>query len=350
MVIYFAKKVITMEQKILELRQNGMGYKKIAKQLGLTLIQVSDILFKHGITDHMIMPCQDKVNNILQLYNDGKGLKFIAKETNISQNTIRNVLKLHNIQIAEPGYHRNYKQKIDHNYFEVINSEHKAYWFGFLMADGYNNEQNCNVEITLKISDKNHLQLLQQELGMINCDIKEKLITLNGIIHKAARMFLYSKKLSHDLAVKGCVQRKSLISQFPSVEILPLDLQRHFIRGYYDGNGSLYINSPSKSAGLSIDSNEIFCNQLANVISDNVRGLTNVFKYYQDNQAGRIIMSGRINACRILNWFYDQSTVCLARKYNRFVEIINLPFHDRNISGDKPCELLENLRCKYQTI
>lgn len=339
-----------MEQRVLELRQNGIGYKRIAKQLGLTQIQVSDILFSHGITDHMIMPSQDKVDYILQQYNNGKGIKSIVKETGISQNTIRNVLKLHNVTIAEIGYHRNYEQRMNHDYFESIDSEHKAYWFGFLMADGYNNESQCNIEVTLKTSDKNHLQLLQQDLKVNNCDIKEKQIVLNGKIYEAARIIFYSKKMSEDLAVKGCVQRKSLISYFPSTDILPINLQRHFVRGYYDGNGSLHMNIKYKSCVFAIDSNETLCQQIADVINNNVDGLTNTFRYCQRSQAGSIRMTGRINACRILNWIYDQNTICLARKYNHFVEIINLPFHDRNISGDKPCELLETLHRKYQAI
>ena len=38
------------------------------------------------------------------------------------------------------------------------------------------------------------------------------------------------------------------------------------------------------------------------------------------------------------------------KKFNHFVEIINMPFRDGNVSGEKPCELLETLRHKYQML
>lgn len=339
-----------MEQKVLELRQSGMGYKKIAKQLGLSNLQVSDILFANGITDHMIMPSQNKIQFIVDQYNAGKGTKWIANEMNISPITVRNVLKVNGITLEKSGYHRNYDQKIDHSYFSVIDTEHKAYWFGFLMADGYNDEKGKDIEVTLKVEDIDHLRLLREDLKAVTCNIKHKTVFLNGSIYEAVRLILYSKQLSNDLKEKGCVQKKSLIAVFPTTDIVPVTLQRHFIRGYYDGNGCFSINTISKSAGLSIDSNETLCYQIANIIANNVSNLTNTFKYYQRSQAGSIRMTGRINALRILDWLYDQNTICLARKFNHFVEIINMPFRDGNTSGEKPCELLETLRRKYQAL
>lgn len=324
--------------------------KKIAKQLGLTNLQVSDILFANGITDHMIMPSQDKIQLIIDWYNKGKSTKWIAEELKVSVTTVRNVLKINNITLGEKGYHRNYDKKINHSYFNVINTEHKAYWFGFLMADGYNNEKEKNIEVTLKSEDIDHLRLLKEDLQAVAYSIKHKITLLNGNIYEAERLILYSKQISDDLKAKGCVQRKSLIVQFPSDDILPIALQRHFIRGYYDGNGSLTIHEISKSARFAIDSNETFCQQIAEKITNGVNGLTNTFKYYKRSQAGSVAMSGRINALRILDWLYDQNTVCLARKFNHFMEIVNMPFRDGNTSGEKPCELLETLKRKYQTL
>lgn len=339
-----------MEKEILELRQNGMGYKKIAKQLGLTKLQVSDILFANGITDHMIMPSQNKIQFIIDWYNKGKSTEWIAKELKVSATTVRNVLKINDVTLTTKGYHRNYNQKIDHSYFSVIDTEHKAYWFGFLMADGYNDEKGKDIEITLKAEDIDHLRLLKEDLKAVAYNIKHKTVLLNGNKYEAERLILYSKQISDDLKSKGCVKNKSLIVQFPSDDALPVTLQRHFIRGYYDGNGCFSISIPSKSAKFAIDSNETFCHQIADIISNNVHDLTNTFKYYSRSRAGSISMTGRINSLRILDWLYDQNTICLARKFNHFVEIINMPFRDGNVSGEKPCELLETLRHKYQML
>lgn len=42
-------------------------------------------------------------------------------------------------------------------FFEVIDTEEKAYWLGFIYADGYHNEKYHSIKITLKTSDYEHL-------------------------------------------------------------------------------------------------------------------------------------------------------------------------------------------------
>ena len=61
----------------------------------------------------------------------------------------------------------NYNEK----YFETIDNEHKAYWLGFLYADGYvepiyrkNKIKAFRIEIGLSIEDKHHLELLLQDI------------------------------------------------------------------------------------------------------------------------------------------------------------------------------------------
>jgi intein/homing endonuclease len=48
---------------------------------------------------------------------------------------------------------------------------------------------------------------------------------------------LYGKKLHDDLVKHGCVEKKSLILQFP--KDLSQELISHFVRGYFDGDGCI---------------------------------------------------------------------------------------------------------------
>lgn len=52
-----------------------------------------------------------------------------------------------------------------------------------------------------------------------------------------------SRELALDLKNKGCYQGKSLTLTFPSKDIVPEHLIRHFIRGYFDGDGSVFISN-----------------------------------------------------------------------------------------------------------
>lgn len=51
---------------------------------------------------------------------------------------------------------------------------------------------------------------------------------------------LRSQKTVDDLKQLGCIERKSLILKFPTEEQVPFDLLHHFIRGYFDGDGSIF--------------------------------------------------------------------------------------------------------------
>ena len=75
------------------------------------------------------------VEEVIRLYTeDNLSASKISKLFNVDVATITNRLKVNNIEVKKT--HRKYL--INKDYFEVIDTEDKAYWLGFLMADGYN--------------------------------------------------------------------------------------------------------------------------------------------------------------------------------------------------------------------
>lgn len=73
-----------------------------------------------------------EIKDVIDLYKSNKSIKEIAKLFNSSQETISKVLKENNIEV----YRRN-KINFDEHIFDVIDTEEKAYWLGFIFADGY---------------------------------------------------------------------------------------------------------------------------------------------------------------------------------------------------------------------
>jgi len=328
-----------VDKEVLVLRKAGVGYKKIAKQLGLTNIQVSDILFDNGIMDHMILPDTDIQDVIVKQYLNGSRIKDIAEVLHCSSTTVRNVLKVKNCLVQ---YKRN---GLNHEYFDNIDSEHKAYWFGFILADGCN--LGHHIEISLQYSDKDHLEILKADTGCLS-KVAYKACKYQSGVNEAARLCLYSTHMCEQLSEKGCVPRKSLVVNFPS--IIPEKLISHFMRGYFDGNGCIYFHEESRSCKFTIDSTEQFCAKFFQVILNNTTDITSTPKYYYRSTIGSMQMSGRINTLKALDFLYNNATVKLQRKYDKFLELLMKPFHDVKTSGKKSCELLENLRRKYLSI
>lgn len=131
---------------------------------------------------------------------------------------------------------------VNDNYFKQIDSEEKAYWLGFLMADGCIQERSGQdrIQLVLAIKDKNHLvkyiNSLEFEGKILDNQIKSG--TFKGFW--TSKVFITSQQLVNDLSKYGCVPRKSLILKFPKIDV---NLIRHFIRGYFDGDGSVFISN-----------------------------------------------------------------------------------------------------------
>lgn len=118
------------------------------------------------------------------------------------------------------GLKNSRKHHFNEDYFNVIDTEDKAYWLGFWFADGnvsYKKGKGGNTkggvaEITLKSSDRDHL------VKMLKCmdadddyPIQDRTINLNGKEFTACRVLLSSIDTCRNLDKHGCVPAKSLI-------------------------------------------------------------------------------------------------------------------------------------------
>lgn len=80
-------------------------------------------------------------------------LKVIAEKYKISKGALSRQLKKLGIEVVN---HQN-KTKFNENIFDLIDTEEKAYWLGFIYADGYVSSSNNQFELSLQGSDVEHL-------------------------------------------------------------------------------------------------------------------------------------------------------------------------------------------------
>jgi hypothetical protein len=172
--------------------------------------------------------------NICNDYLLGLSYNLLSKKYNICTWSIGNVLKKNNIKS------RIRKHNCNENYFEKINSNEKAYWLGLLFADGYvrkrkqsngRHKQGGIVGISLKNGDE---YLLEKLIIDLESTYKLRKQIKDGFL--SYKLEVNSSKMVDDLINLGCIPNKSL-------KLLPPNLTdefiSHFIRGYFDGDGSI---------------------------------------------------------------------------------------------------------------
>jgi hypothetical protein len=136
----------------------------------------------------------------------------------------------------------NRKYEFDENFFQKINTESKAYWLGFIAADGYININKREVNITLAIVDKEHLIKLLKDLNHSDHNVLKYRKTAYSEKHRKTEkvtLNLSSIKMNQDLRDKGLDNNKS--ETLKELIGIPEELKHHFIRGFFDGNGGVAL-------------------------------------------------------------------------------------------------------------
>lgn len=166
-------------------------------------------------------------------------LNLLSKKYNLSLKVIQGILNRNNInRIVNSGRKRRYE--FNQHYFDVIDSENKAYWLGLLCADGCLNSSR----ITLRLieTDKYILEQFLQDIGgsqPINLvNIKDRYPHRNNQYN----LSICSHYMTNILKSYGCIANKSLIF-VPKNEQIPNHLIRHWIRGVWDGDGHVSLKS-----------------------------------------------------------------------------------------------------------
>ena len=119
----------------------------------------------------------------------------------------------------------------------------------------------------------------------------------------------------------GMKPNKSLILEFPQIDEY---LVSHFVRGYYDGNGSIYRkikNSNNHHITTTITSTKMFCNSLAEICTKKLDIYCPIYDASNHNGVTKIFtLSGRNKSKKFLDWIYQDADMYLARKYDRYKE------------------------------
>lgn len=323
---------LTKEEKkiIVDMYENNVYTTTIAKQLNRSSSCIERYLKRNGYTKFGKRKriSEEDIDFILHKYQEGFNCADIHKTyfSNVysSPTMIERIVKNNELSRGK------YKKQIvlNEQYFENIDNEHKAYWLGFLFADGsvtHKSENSCYIKLELNYKDKYIIEEFAKDIET-DRDVHDYDY---GKKHNA-ELIVYSKTMADDLSKYGIVPRKTYKdNHIPNIST---SFMNHFIRGYFDGDGCISLIKPKDQkihrATLSFCADYTLAIELQELFeSINVScRIIDMKKYGNDIYSIRII--GNENVIKMFNYMYKDSSVYLIRKYDKFIKFLN----ERNIT------------------
>lgn len=210
----------------------------------------------------------------------------------------------------------------DLQFFNVIDTEEKAYALGIFYADGNITHENGHhtASITLQECDRDILEKL-----MVATKFSGKLLEIKRAPPRKnqVRLCFASVQMCKDLVNKGCYPRKSLTLKFPTKDQVPDKLISHFIRGYYDGDGCITW-SRNKVAIFTLTSTLEFCNEANQKLGTLVsKGTSYISKHRSSDKNVWVLGICQSNCRNVCDYLYKDATIWMERKRQRFIHAVN---------------------------
>ena len=204
------------------------------------------------------------------------------------------------ISCAQRKYNANY------DFFETIDNEMKAYWLGFVFADG--NVYRSTLTIKLSNKDKSHLKKFKENIDY-DGPIKD--------LESKSEIRLTNKKMCKDLKRMGVLPAKTFSLSIPMIE---KEFMPHFIRGFFDGDGCFYRQKNGRQKYFQIFT---AASQLKTGILKYF-GSQNIKLNCYNHSSGYSLQTGRQkNIRQIYNLLFANANIFLKRKKTKFEDYIN---------------------------
>lgn len=273
------------------------------------------------------------IQEIVNLYEEGKSLSFIANKYNTYGAKIKTLLKEKGIKIrTRTEQNRIMSQegscKVNHQYFDDINSNQKAWLLGFLAADGNVASNRNKIKIGVSSIDKQQLEKIKLEIE----SEREILDYETNQGFKISELSWSSENHKKQLAKYGIVPNKTYKEMH--LPAFDLDKQLSFILGYFDGDGSFKDDGTTCRFEICSYRPELL-EDFAKVLNDFCSSNKKVYKNKSRSNYYTLTYSTK-DVVKILNKLYslELNDIFLLRKYKKYVHWL-----EKN-------KLYNNPRCK----
>lgn len=207
-------------------------------------------------------------------------------------------------------------KNLNKRYFENIFTEEQAYWLGFILADGYINEEHNVLTFSLGEKDKGHLKKFLKAINASDEEVETMITSAFGGAYTrdnlTARLTICGKDLIADLKKYGLKQAKSE-KETPYIFENEL-LEKAYVRGIFDGDG--YIRSTQLGFGF------VGSYDTMNYIKDFcLRRFGKIFEKVNVCSHGtifRFATNGKNSTKIFLDYLYSDASIYLDRKYDLY--------------------------------
>lgn len=309
---------------------------QMALELGVNKSTISNHRKKLGISwSDLNSKLRSNTEYICSQYRK-KTKKVLAKELNCSVAFIQKIW-------TENGLSGTQKTKYtcNENYFSEIDKPEKAYWLGFIAADGniYRREgHQGQLQISIKDKDVELLIFLKKEIESDHPIKHQQDARRTQTI--MATITIVSDILVNNLLDIGIGIRKTFDLDVEQIfRNIPFEYHNSFILGYFDGDGSIgisteplisksYVNIASPISSLQVFSNHLKSIYIPNSILQDKRNYTEPF--------GRLQFTNTTGKYCFLKYIYSDNIQSLTRKKERALELIKrIENNITNRSGNK---------------
>lgn len=254
----------------------------------------------------------------------------IAKKLKLNKSSTYSYIKS-NFNIK---YSRTYK--IDNpDYFKKIDTYMKAYWLGFICADGYLVEDKGSFVVGIQLSIKD-IEILENFKNYLKSEKPIQIINkVNKDLYQTfARLHIGNKQMFKDLVNLGITPKKSLTLQ-NILKNIPYKYRDSFIIGYHDGDGSVIL----PKGKIKQTTNKWYPSHSTNISIRGTKELLEAFKLHLNintklvyNKTYVLNINTKKDVIRFLKC-YNNLNFFLGRKFNKLITRLNHSSYNKFIQA-----------------
>lgn len=304
--------------EMMSMYSQGKLIKEIAPLFGTSNSTIARTLRKAGVESRHPSVTLKREKLAIEYYNKYQNLDKVEMLIHMNSKTIKKILKKNGIHVLSNSEAHKVRT-IDENFFDNIDSHRKAYYLGFLCADGSVSGSNNRVQVSIQERDRNIIDALKEDLKTDYKIVKMSYSQKNQNWQDQCCLTITNAAIHDALILHGVIPNKSKLLEFPKG--LDKKYYSSFILGYMDGDGNISKNP--KDMRCNFVSTEKFCLSVADILKEELGINCSIMLCHRNSKvATRVLqIAGKNQVSKFLNWIYSDCDIYLERKYKIYQQL-----------------------------